>query len=73
MPAELDKAPPMAGLRMFGWVLGLDRARGSPNARTRNRRNEARLLLFAFADSDHGRDYKGGRSIGQTTHWPRGG
>jgi hypothetical protein len=53
--------------------LGLDRARGSPNARTRNRRNEARLLLFAFADSDHGRDYKGGRSIGQTIHWPRGG
>lgn len=33
--------------------LGLEEARRSPNARMRNRRNEARLL-FAFADSDHG-------------------
>jgi len=33
----------------------------------RNRRNEARLLLFAFAGSDHGRDYKCGRGLGQTT------
>jgi hypothetical protein len=39
----------------------------SPNARMRNRRNEARLLLFAFSDSEHGRDYKRGCSDGQTT------
>jgi hypothetical protein len=36
----------------------------------RNRRNEARLLLFAFSDSDHGRDYKRGCSDGQT-NWSR--
>jgi hypothetical protein len=48
----------MAGLRMFVGVLGLEEGRRSPNARARNRRNEARLLLFAFADSEHGRDYK---------------
>jgi hypothetical protein len=50
--------------------LGLEEARRNPNARTRNRRNEARLLLFAFADSDHGRDYKRRGSNGQTTGGP---
>jgi hypothetical protein len=46
--------------------VGLEEARKGPNAGTRNRRNEARLLLLAFADSDHGRDYKGGPGNGQT-------
>jgi len=44
----------MAGLRMFELGVGLGQARRNPNARMRNRRNEARLLLVAFADSAHG-------------------
>jgi len=53
-PAKLDEAPPMAGLRMFELEFGLEQARRGPNAGMRNRRNEARLLLFACAGSDHG-------------------
>jgi hypothetical protein len=65
-PAQLD-APPDGGVADVWLEVGLDLARGSPNARTRNRRNEARLLLEAFADSDHGRDYRRDRGSGQTT------
>ena len=70
MASEARRSPADGGVADVCWSLGLEQARGSPNARTRNRRNEARLLLFAFSDSDHGRDYKRDPGIGQTTGRP---
>jgi hypothetical protein len=62
--SEARRSPADGGVADVCWSLGLEEARGSPNARTRNRRNEARLLLLAFADSDHGRDYKAPQRFG---------